>query len=100
MKIHIGEANEESCFITSESGADIACLSRFEREKNLPECHYISGDEWQKLINLINAASAMKTALDLVLESMGDEYDVRDAAGQAGANLRVIVEDAIELAEK
>jgi hypothetical protein len=42
----------------------------------------------------------MKSALVLVLETMGDEYEVRDSAGQDGADLRVIVEDAVRMAEE
>jgi hypothetical protein len=56
----IDEANNTAAFITNDEGYDIAKLERIERP-NLPSM--LTDDEWQQLVNLVNAAPAMLEAL-------------------------------------
>lgn len=55
----IGEANEESAFLTNKEGYDIAVLDRVTEQD-----HSLSDEQWQATINLVHAAPKMLQALE------------------------------------
>lgn len=65
----IDEANNSAAFITNEEGYDVAVLQRVI-EKNPAGESRLTDDEWQSLVNLVNAAPAMLDALKCALADL------------------------------
>jgi len=61
LKFTIGDASTESAFITNADGYDVAVLTRYtpDSEPSLLPGHYLDGDQWQNLIDTIDAARHM-----------------------------------------
>lgn len=65
----IDEANNTAAFITNEDGFDVAVLTRVI-EKNPCGEPRLTDDEWQSLVNLVNAAPEMLNALKCALADL------------------------------
>ena len=59
----IGDANQESAFLTNEGGYDVAVLSRVLRESVPSDHQSLPDDQRQQLINLIDAAPDLLAVL-------------------------------------
>ena len=60
----IGHADQESALLTNAAGYDVAALERVTvRAPGLPQENHLTAEEWQQLINLVDAAPAMLSAL-------------------------------------
>ena len=77
---NIGDANQESSFLTNNDGADVAVLSRV-LTASVPSYHpTLTDEQWQQVIDLIDAAPDLLAALESILSStcgdIGDDgYD-------------------------
>lgn len=90
---NIGEANQESSFLTNKDGCDVAVLSRVLPE-SVPSYHQTLTDEqWQQVIDLIAAAPEMLAALEAALEAV-EYYHDHEGAEETIKQVR----DAIALA--
>ena len=96
----IDEAVEAAAFITNEEGYDVAILQRVLEKSPAGESR-LTDDEWQSLINLINAAPAMLDALRLALTCLDAAADGRleDVKDEIGGTAN-IVDEVISKATK
>ena len=69
----IGDAHREAAFLTNAEGYDVATLCRIT-DPGLPADHHVTDDEWQGIIDLVDAAPAMLEALQ-TLEARLTEND-------------------------
>jgi hypothetical protein len=91
----IGEAVEAAAFITNEEGYDVAVLRRVIANEVTDEQHkLLTDDEWQSLVNLINAAPAMLDALRLALTCLDAAADGRleDVKDEIGGTANIVDE--------
>jgi len=77
MKIKIGDCNENDAFLTNEDGFDVACLSRYTPTSNgvgsdehIP--HLLADEQWQELINRIDAHDELVNLLFRASDVIGD----------------------------
>ena len=63
LTFHIGDASSDHAFLTNSEGYDIAVLKPTATERKLPEGHTLTPEQWQSIINLIDAAPDMLQAL-------------------------------------
>ena len=71
----IGEAVEAAAFITNDEGYDVAVLRRVIANEVTNEQHtLLTDDEWQSLVNLINAAPALLSKLKELADYVRCEF--------------------------
>jgi hypothetical protein len=68
IKLEIGDCNETDAFLTNEEGFDVACLSRYTPTShgvgsNEHIAHLLTDEQWQVLINRVNAHDELVAAL-------------------------------------
>jgi hypothetical protein len=85
----IGEAYSEAAFITSESGHDVAVLKRYlpDDHPHLPTEHHLDDDQWQGVIDTIDAAPRLARAchgLDIPADIAPGAVAALVAAARAG----------------
>jgi hypothetical protein len=74
---HIGEATRESAILTNAGGYDVAVIERATvRAPGLTAEHHLTGEEWQRIINLVDAAPDLLAALSACLDSMTRQFPV------------------------
>lgn len=78
----IGETTPECAFLTNSEGYDVATLSRIDQ----PD-HKLSNEEWQRLVNLIDAAPALLDACKNALYIGTDE----DTKADIRAEIRAVL---------
>jgi hypothetical protein len=63
---HVGDAGSNYAILTSAAGYDLAVLHPVTRDApHLTPEHHLSPEEWQGIVNLVDAAPAMLAALQL-----------------------------------
>lgn len=90
----IGEATKVSAFVTNEDGWDVAVLERIDKKYPWGDPR-LTDDEWQSLVNLVNAAPALLDALKELLAAnnlVDDEY--YEAIVQAEVKARAAIDKA------
>jgi len=89
---HVGDAGSDHAILTSAAGYDVAVLHPVTRDApGLPPEHHLSPEEWQRIINLVDAAPAMLAALQTLAPR------ARDAKRLSKADM-LLIWDAIEKA--
>ena len=63
----IGDAHPESAFLTNKNGYDVAVLRRVLPKNVTSEHQPLSDEQWQKMINLIDAAPDLLNALLVIV---------------------------------
>ncbi len=95
----IGDAHQETAFLTNQHGYDIAKLVRYTADDFSASPEHVSqllgDDEWQKLINVVAAAPALLSALQKLHSRFTDNCDGDEIYGDWIA----IAEEAINKAE-
>lgn len=75
----IDEAVEAAAFITNDEGYDVAVLRRvIANEVQDPAHTLMTDEEWQKLVNLVNAAPEMLNALKCALADLEGALQVHE----------------------
>jgi len=89
----IGEASHVSAFVTNEDGWDVAVLERIDKKYPWGDPR-LTDDEWQSLVNLVNAAPAMLDALRLALTCLDAAADGRleDVKDEIGGTANIVDE--------
>ena len=88
----VGDANLETAFLTNAQGFDIATLHRVlpdevQDPQHKAEC--LSDEDWQRVIDLVDAAPKLLAALERIVGEHADlgeldlSNDERDALDQA-----------------
>ncbi len=64
IQFTIGDASTEAAFITNAAGYDVATIQRYLPDVHpyLPGEHFIDGDQWQAVIDTIDAAPRLAAA--------------------------------------
>lgn len=91
-RFSIGEADQQSAFLTNPEGWDIATLSRIDvsRMKDPEKSgHSVTDAEWQELVNHVDAAPDMLAALLLARDDLQLISDAND--GSHGRTLEAIL---------
>jgi hypothetical protein len=73
----IDVSDDITAYITNEDGFDVAVLQRV-LEKNPCGEPRLTDDEWQSLVNLVNAAPEMLTALKCALADLEGALQVHE----------------------
>ena len=77
---HVGDASTEHAFLTNAEGYDVAFLRRIEPSgwPDLQPENYMTDEQWQRTINLVNAAPKLLAAcIELVkhIETLPDDTE-------------------------
>jgi hypothetical protein len=100
----IGEAVEAAAFITNDEGYDVAVLRRvIANEVQDPAHTLLADDEWQKLVNLVNAAPELLFAAKCALadlEGVMPEFEVSGDREHSGWQTIKELKAAIKKATK
>lgn len=69
---NIGDANQESAFLTNSEGYDVARLERITPAEwpDLEPGNYLTDEEWQSVIDTANLAPSMATALCAIVDKL------------------------------
>lgn len=69
---NIGDANQESAFLTNAEGYDVARLERITPATwpDLEPGNYLTDDEWQSVIDTANIAPTMAAALCAIVDKL------------------------------
>lgn len=90
----IGETTKVSAFVTNEDGWDVAVLERIDKKYPWGDPR-LTDDEWQSLVNLVNAAPAMLEALRYIAG-----LDTSQDASPAQCSAVAVATEAIDKAIK
>lgn len=87
----IGDAHQEAAFLTNKYGYDVAVLSRVLSESVQSDHQTLTDEQWQRVIDLIDAAPDLLKAL----ENMVSCFNANDSDSMTNA-----VNDAVAVIAK
>lgn len=82
-KLVIGDANEHDAFLTNDGGWDVAILSRYTKLSHGVGCdehipHLLTDDQWQSLVNKVDAVDELVDALFSALSAINTSEDLEE----------------------
>ena len=73
---NIGDANMEAAFLANSDGYDVATLMRVIKIDVSPTHQTLNDEQWQQMIDLIDAAPDLLAALERLAHPMADDEDL------------------------
>lgn len=79
---HIGDAGTEHAFLTSAGGCDLATLRPVTVDApGLNQEHCMTPEEWQGMVDLVNAAPEMLAALQAIAARVAEDRETVESLG-------------------
>ena len=83
----------EAAFLTNSDGYDVATLMRVIKIDVSPTHQTLNDEQWQQMINLIDAVPDLLAALEAALEAV-EYYDEREGAEKTLRQVRAAIAKA------